>query len=79
MLTRAAEQIRGAAPMKCNRCPAEAGPYWSCEDCRAEKAAYQRERRARYRAAGRCLVCGESVAPGRRHCLAHLAYYRQRT
>lgn len=64
--------------MKCARCPNEAGAYWSCEACRARKAAYQKERRDRYRAARRCLVCGQSVAPGRRHCEGHLVYYRER-
>lgn len=64
--------------MKCHRCPSEAGAFWSCEECRAAKAAYQKERRATYRKQKRCLVCGQKAAPGRRHCAAHLAYYRAR-
>jgi hypothetical protein len=62
----------------CNRCPAEAGAFWSCEACREAKAVYQKERRDRYRAQGRCLVCGATVAPGRRHCADHLKYYREK-
>lgn len=64
--------------MKCDRCPADAGLFYSCEECRKKKAEYQKQRRDKYRAANRCLVCGVKAAQGRRHCARHLAYYRAR-
>ncbi len=64
--------------MKCHRCPNEAGHYWSCPECRAAKAVYQSARRADYRKANLCLVCGNPSVQGRRHCSKHLEYYRKR-
>lgn len=63
---------------KCKRCPNEAGPYYSCEECRKAKAAYQAKRREAYRAQGLCIQCGGRTNGGRKHCDKHLKYHRER-